>query len=319
MRRMFQFLMPVAAALASVAAAQDYPAKPITFYVPFAAASATDVLARSLGQGITADTKQNIVIDNRPGANGIIAAQAFVRTAPDGYSVLIATNTTHAANEHLYKKIPYDPVRDFTPVTTLARGGQVMIVHPGVPAKTVKEFIALAKRQPGKLTFGGGSSSSRVASELFQQMAGIKLVHVPYKSNPMGVTDLVGGHIDMMITDVVTGLPQVEAGKVRALGVSSPRRLPNVPDLPTIAEVGVPGYELTFWFAAYLPAKAPPAVAARLRELFISAGKGPAAQSFFKTTGIEPWNTTSAELAKFQAAESTKWAKVIKAAGIQPE
>jgi tripartite-type tricarboxylate transporter receptor subunit TctC len=259
------------------------------------------------------------VIDNRPGANGIIATQAFVRTLSDGYSVLIATNTTHAANEHLYKKIPYDPVRDFTPVTALARGGQVMIVHPGVPAKTVKEFIALAKRQPGKLTFGGGSSSSRVASELFQQMAGIKIVHVPYKSNPMGVTDLVGGHIDMMITDVVTGLPQVEAGKVRALGVSSPKRLPNVPDLPTIAEAGVPGYELTFWFAAYLPAKAPPAVAARLRELFISAGKGSAAQSFFKTTGIEPWNTTSAELAKFQASESTKWAKVIKAAGIQPE
>jgi tripartite-type tricarboxylate transporter receptor subunit TctC len=319
MRRIFQFLMPVAVALASTAMAQDYPAKPITFYVPFAAASATDVLARSLGQGITADTKQNVVIDNRPGANGIIAAQAFIRTPADGYTVLIATNTTHAANEHLYKKIPYDPVRDFTPVTALARGGQVMIVHPGVPAKTVKEFIALAKRQPGKLTFGGGSSSSRVASELFQQMAGIKIVHVPYKSNPMGVTDLVGGHIDMMITDVVTGLPQVEAGKVRALGVSSPKRLPNVPDLPTIAEAGVPGYELTFWFAAYLPAKASPAVTARLRELFISAGKGAAAQSFFKTTGIEPWNTTSAELAKFQASESTKWAKVIKAAGIQPE
>jgi tripartite-type tricarboxylate transporter receptor subunit TctC len=313
------FLFIAALVLAPAAMAQDYPAKPITFFVPFAAGSATDVLARALGQGITAETKQNIVIDNRPGANGIIATQAFVRTPADGYTVLIATNTTHAANEHLYKKIPYDPVRDFTPVTALARGGQVMLVNPRVPAKTVKEFIALARRQPGKLTFGGGSSSSRVASELFQQMAGIKLVHVPYKSNPMAVTDLVGGHIDMMITDVVTGLPQVEAGKARALGVSSPRRLPNVPDLPTIAEAGVPGYELTFWFAAYLPAKAPAAVASRLRELFISAAKSAPAQSFFKTTGIESWNTTSAELAKFQAAESAKWAKVIQAAGIQPE
>jgi len=301
------------------ASAQEYPAKAITFYVPFAAGSATDTLARSLGQGITGETKQNVVIDNRPGANGIIAAQAFIKTPADGYSVLIGTNTTHAANEHLYKKIPYDPVRDFSPVTTLARGGQVMIVHPRVPAKTVKEFIALAKRQPGKLTFGGGSSSSRVASELFQQMTGLKLVHVPYKSNPMAVTDLVGGHIDMMITDVVTGLPQVEAGKVRALGVSSPKRLPNVPDLPTIAEAGVPGYELTFWFAAYLPAKAPPAVVARLRDLFIGAGKSAPAQSFFKTTGIEPWNTTTAELVKFQSAESAKWLKVIKAAGIEPE
>jgi len=309
----------IAAVHVSAAMAQEYPAKPVTFFVPFAAGSATDTLARSLGQGMSAETRQNVLIDNRPGANGIIATQAFIRTAPDGYTVLIATNTTHAANEHLYKKIPYDPVKDFTPVTALARGGQVMVVHPRVPVKTVKEFIALAKRQPGKLTFGGGSSSSRVASELFQQMAGLKLVHVPYKSNPMAVSDLVGGHIDMMITDVVTGLPQVEAGKLRALGVSSPRRLPNVPDLPTIAEAGVPGYELTFWFAAYLPAKAPPAVAARLRELFINATKSAPAQSFFKTTGIEAWTTTSAELAKFQSAESTKWLKVIKAAGIVPE
>ncbi|MGH8623122.1 MAG: Bug family tripartite tricarboxylate transporter substrate binding protein, partial [Burkholderiales bacterium] len=279
----------IAAAHASAAAAQEFPAKPFTFFVPFAAGSATDTLARSLAQGVTAETKQNVIIDNRPGANGIIAAQAFIRTPADGYSVLIATNTTHAANEHLYKKIPYDPVRDFTAVTALARGGQVMIVHPRVPAKTVKEFIALAKRQPGKLTFGSGSSSSRVASELFQQMAGLKLVHVPYKSNPMAVTDLVGGHIDMMITDVVTGLPQVQAGKVRALGVSSPKRMPNVPELPTIAEAGVKGYELTFWFAAYAPAKTPPAVAARLRELFIGATKSAPAEKFFKTTGIEPW------------------------------
>jgi tripartite-type tricarboxylate transporter receptor subunit TctC len=307
-----------AMAMAGSAVAQEYPAKAITFYVPFAAGSATDTLARSLGQGITAETKHVVVVDNRPGANGLISTQAFIRTPADGYTVLIATNTTHAANEHLYKKIPYDPVRDFTPVTALARGGQVMIVNLRVPAKTVKEFIALAKRQPGKLTFGGGSSSSRVASELFQQMAGIQIIHVPYKSNPMAVTDVVGGQIDMMITDVVTGMPQVEAGKVRALGVSSPQRLPNSPNLPTIAET-VPGYELTFWFAAYLPAKAPPAVVARLRELFISAGKAPAAQSFFKTTGIESWNTTSVELVKFQASESEKWARVIKKAGIEPE
>jgi tripartite-type tricarboxylate transporter receptor subunit TctC len=301
------------------APAQEYPGKPVTFFVPFAAGSATDTLARSLGQGVTAETKQNIVIDNRPGASGFIAAQAVARAAPDGYTVLIATNTTHAANEHLFKKIPYDPVKDFAPVTALARGGQVMVVNPRVPVKTVKEFIALAKRQPGKITFGSGSSSSRVASELFQQMTGLQLVHVPYKSNPMAVTDLVGGHIDMMITDVVTGLPQVQSGKLRALGVSSPKRLPNVPELPTIAEAGVKGYELTFWFAAYTPAKTPAAVVARLRGLFISSTKHASAQSFFKTTGIEPWTTTSAELAKFQASESTKWAKVIKAAGIQPE
>src|SRR5688572_27776831 len=203
LRAVLGCLIPfVAAVQVAAAIAQEYPARSITFYVPFAAASATDTLARSLGQGITGETRQNVVIDNRPGANGIIATQAFIKTPADGYTVLIATNTTHAANEHLYKKIPYHPVSDFTPVTTLARGGQVMIVHPRVPVKTVKEFIALAKRQPGKLTFGSGSSSSRVASELFQQMAGLQLVHVPYKSNPMAVTDLVGGHIDMMITEI---------------------------------------------------------------------------------------------------------------------
>jgi tripartite-type tricarboxylate transporter receptor subunit TctC len=306
-------------AAAGMAAAQDYPAKPVMFFVPFAAGSATDTLARSLGQGITAETKQNVVIDNRPGASGFLAAVAVTRAAPDGYTVLIATNTTHAANEHLFKKIPYDPVRDFSPVSSLARGGQVMVVHPSVPAKTVREFIALAKRQPGKLTFGSGSSSSRVASELFQQMAGIQMLHVPYKSNPMAVTDLVGGHIDMMITDVVTGLPQVRAGKVRALGVSSPKRLPIVPELPTIAESGVKGYELTFWFAAYAPARTPPAIVARLGELFASATRSASARKFFTSTGIEPWTIPAAELAKFQASESEKWARVIKAAGIQPE
>lgn len=304
---------------ATCAAAQGYPARPVTFFVPFAAGSATDVLARSLGKGFSAETKQNVVVDNRPGASGFIATQAVARAAPDGHAVLIGTNTTHAANEHLFRKIPYDPVRDFAPVTTLARGGQVMLVHPQVPAKTVKEFIALAKRQPGKLTFGSGSSSSRVASELFQQMAGVQLLHVPYKSNPMAVTDLVGGHIDMMITDVVTGLPQYRAGKARALGVSSRTRLSVAPELPTIDEAGVKGYELTFWFAAYVPAKTPPAIVARLREFLVNSTKRPPAQTFFKSTGIEPYTMTSAELARFQASESAKWAKVIKAAGIKPE
>jgi tripartite-type tricarboxylate transporter receptor subunit TctC len=314
------FACAAAAAMAAGAAtAQTYPTKAVTFIVPFAAGSATDHLARSLGQGVTAEVKQQVIVDNRPGASGIIAAQLAAKAAPDGYTVIIGTNTTHAANEHLFKKIPYDPVKDFAPITTLARGGQVMVVHPSVPAKTVREFIALAQRQPGKLTFGGGSSSSRVASELFQQMAGVKLVHVPYKSNPMAVTDLVGGHIDMMITDVVTGLPQVRAGKVRAIGVSSPQRLPIAPEIPTIAEAGVKGYELTFWFAAYAPAKTPPAVVARLRELFVNATQSAPAQNFFKTTGIDPYVMSSAELAQFQAAESAKWAKVIKAAGITPE
>ncbi len=306
-------------AWSGVVAAQDYPAKAITFVVPFAAGSATDGLARSIGAEITAEVKQQVVIDNKPGASGFIAAQQVAKAAPDGYTVLITSNTTHAANEHLFKKIPYDPVKDFTPVTLLGKGGQVMIVHPKVPAKTVGEFIALAKKSPGKLSFGSGSSSSRVAGELLQQLASIQLLHVPYKSNPLAITDLLGGQIDMMITDSATGLPQIQSGKVRALGVSTKKRMPLVPELPTIEEAGVKGYDMSFWFAAYLPANAPRPVVQRLHDLIVKATKGPRAEAFYKNTGFEVVTSTSEELAKFQAQESAKWGTVIRKAGIELE
>src|SRR6187397_156983 len=230
----FSFALMVAGG----AGAQEYPAKAITFYVPFAAGSATDTLARSLGQGITGETKQNVVIDNRPGANGIIATQAFIKTPADGYTVLIATNTTHAANEHLYKKLPYDPVKDFVPVTGLGKGGQVLVVRADSPYKSVADILAKAKKEPGKLSFGSGSSSSRVAGELFKQLSGTDILHVPYKSNPNALTDLLGGQIDMMITDTATGLPQIKGGKLRALGVSGTKRIALLPEVPTIAEAG---------------------------------------------------------------------------------
>jgi len=287
--------------------------------VPFAAGSATDQLARALGEEITAQTKQPVVVENRAGANGFIGAQLVAKAAPDGYTVFITTNTTHAANEHLFKSIPYEPVKDFAPVTALARGGQILIVNPNVPAKSVQELVAYAKANPGKVSFGWGSSSSRIAGELFQQMAGVHLLSVPYKSNPQAVTDLLGGQITMMITDVATGLPQVKAGKVRALGVSSLTRVPLVPDVPTISEAGLKGYEMSFWFAAYVPAKTPPAVITRLHDLLVAAVKGPASKQFFQSTGIEPFTSTPEELAKFQHEESQKWARIIKTAGIEPE
>ncbi|MEP7261301.1 MAG: tripartite tricarboxylate transporter substrate binding protein, partial [Usitatibacter sp.] len=188
-----------------------------------------------------------------------------------------------------------------------------------IPAKTVGEFIALAKKEPGKYSFGSGSSSSRIAGELFQQMAGVKLLHVPYKSNPLAVTDLLGGTIDMMITDNATGLPQVKGGKVRALGMSSRKRSPLAPEVPTIDEAGVKGYEMSYWFAAYVPAKTPPAVVKRLHELLVAATHGAAAKNFYETTGTEVVVSTPDELAKFQGDESQKWGRIIKAAGIQPE
>jgi tripartite-type tricarboxylate transporter receptor subunit TctC len=300
--------------------AQAFPEKPITFVVPFAAGTATDQIARALGNGVTAETKQPVVIDNKAGASGFIASQQVAKAPADGYTVLITTNTTHAANEHLFKKLPYDPVKDYAPIAALGKGGQIMVVNPSFPAKTVAEFVALAKKEPGKYSFGSGSSSSRMAGELLQQMADIKLLHVPYKSNTLAVTDLLGGQINMMITDTATGLPQVKSGKLRALGVSSATRSPLAPDVPTISEAGVKGYEMGYWFAAYAPAKTPPAVVKRLNELLVKAAKSESAKAaFYEPTGTEVFTSSPEELAKFQAGESLKWGRIVKAAGIEAE
>lgn len=308
------WLLPMSAALA-----QTYPTKPVTFVVPFAAGSATDQLARALGQSFTEQTHQAVVVDNKAGASGMLAAQAAARAPADGYTVLITTNTTHAANEHLYKKLPYDPVKDFAPITALGKGGQVLVVNPASPYRSVAELLAAARAKPGKLSFGSGSSSSRVAGELFQQMSGTEILHVPYKSNPLAITDLLGGQIDMMITDTSTGVPQIKAGKLRALGVSTTKRLALLPDVPTIDESGVKGYDMGYWFAAYVPAGTPATIVQRLNEVLTNGVKTPAAKAFFESSGSEPFTTTPEGLAKFQLAEAQKWGKVIKAAGIEPE
>lgn len=304
---------------AALAQAPAYPAKAITFVVPFAAGSATDQLARAIGQSITNDTKQAVVVDNKAGASGMIAAAAVAKAAPDGYTILITTNTTHAANEHLYKKLSYDPVKDFAPLSGLGKGGQVLVVNAASPHKTVADLVAFAKKNPGKLSFGSGSSSSRVAGEMLKQLAGVDILHVPYKSNPLAITDLLGGQIDLMITDTSTGVPQVKAGKLRALGYSTQKRSTQLPDVPTIDEAGVKGYDMGYWFAAYAPAGTPAPVVARLNELLGAATQSAGAKTFFDNAGSEAWHTSPDELAKFQAAETVKWGKVIKAAGIEPE
>ena len=305
--------------IAAAAGAAEYPEKPVTFIVPFAAGSATDVLARVIGEALTRDTKQRVLVDARGGAGGNIGAQTAARAAPDGYTVFITTNTTQAANQHLYKQLGFDPVADFAPVSGLAQGYQVMVVNPRVPAKSVKEFIAVAKKSGGKLTFGEGSSSARVAVELFQQMTGTRLVHVPYKGNPLAIADLIGGHIDMMIVDMPTGLPHVQAGKVTALAVTSRKRSPQAPDLPTMEEAGVKDYEMTYWFAAYVPGKTPAATVKRLNELLVKAVSAESVTAHFAKSALVAFPTTPEQLAKFQAAEATKWGRIIKAAGIQPE
>ncbi len=309
-----------AGSLAGTAQAQArYPDKPVTFVVPFAAGSATDQLARALGQSFTEQTQQQVIVDNKAGASGMLAAQAAARAPADGYTVLITTNTTHAANEHLFKKLSYDPVKDFAPITGLGKGGQVMVVRADAPYKTVADLVARAKQQPGKLSFGSGSSSSRMAGEMLKQLSGTDILHVPYKSNPQAVTDLLGGQIDFMITDTATGLPQVRAGRLRALGFSTQKRSALLPDVPTIEEAGVKGYDMGFWFAAYVPAGTPAPVVARLTEMLHQAVKSTAAKNFFETSGVDPWTTSPDELGRFQAAETQKWGRVIKAAGIEPE
>ena len=309
-----------ALAISPLAFAQaSFPSKPITFVVPFAAGSATDQLARALGQAVTEQTHQPVIVENKAGASGMIAAQAVAKAPADGYTVLITTNTTHAANIHLYHKLSYDPVKDFTPITGLGKGGQVLVVPANAPYQSVGELLAYAKANPGKLSFGSGSSSSRVAGEMLKQLADGDILHVPYKSNPLAITDLLGGQINLMITDVSTGVPQIKAGKLRALGYSTQKRSAQLPDVPTIAEAGVKGYDMGYWFAAYAPANVPAAVSAKLNQLLGQAVGSAAAKSFFEMSGSDPWTTSQTELAQFQATETTKWGQVIKAAGITPE
>ncbi|MBS7778199.1 tripartite tricarboxylate transporter substrate binding protein [Acidovorax sp. CCYZU-2555] len=312
-------LVLAAAPAAFAQTAAKYPSKALTFVVPFAAGSATDQIARALGQSITQETGQAVVVENKGGASGMLAAQGVARSAADGYTVLITTNTTHAANEHLYKKLPYDPVKDFAPVTGLGKGGQVLVVNSSSPLQSVKDLVAYAKANPGKLTFGSGSSSSRMAGEMLKQLAGVDILHVPYKSNPLAITDLLGGQIDLMITDVSTGLPQVQAGKLKALGFSTQERSAMLPDVPTIEQAGVKGYNMGYWFAAYLPAGTPPQIVNQLSSLLGKAVESRQAASFYTLSGTSRWHGTPDELAKFQADETAKWGKVIKAAGIQPE
>lgn len=297
----------------------DFKGRPITLVVPVGPGSSLDQIARALAPAIAAQTGGSVVVDNKPGASGFIAAQQVARAPADGHMMFITSNSTHATNQHLFQTLPYDPVADFTPVTTLAKSGQVLVVNPALPVRTPAELSALAKTRKPALSYGSGGPTARIASELLASMAGIALLHVPYKSPPAALTDLLGGQVDLMFSDLAACLPHVRSGKLRALGVTSRTRSPLAPEIPTLAEAGLPDYELSFWFAAYLPAKAGDALAGEMAGLLRRALRQPEPRAFFERSGFEPHGSTPAELAAYQASETLHWGRLVKLAGIQPE
>ncbi len=308
-----------ASAQAQAPAAQAFPNKPVRFVVPFGAGTTTDLAARFIAKHFTDITKQPVVVENKAGANGFIALQYVLSQPADGYSIVIGTNTTHAANAALFKKLPYDPVADFVPISGVIVGGVVLAVSPSLGVNNVQELIALARQRPGKLTFGSGNSSSRAGGEVMKDLGGINILHVPYKTLPMAITDVIGGQIDMVFGDAPAVMPLVRSGKLRALGVSTRARMPGYENIPTIAEQGVAGYEVSGWLGAFAPKGTPPDVAERLNQLIAGIMRTPEAAKYFGENAWTPIPGSRDDLAQFQRAELARWARLVKSAGIEPE
>ena len=308
-------LLPFAAAAQS-----DYPSKVIKIIIPFPAGSGTDSSARFVAHQIMQQTRQTVIVDNKPGANGFIAAQAAAQAAPDGYTVFVTTMSTQAVNPYLFKKLPYDPVKDFQAVSLISLSPMLLVMRnvPDQP-NSVAELTARAKNMPGKLNFASGNTSSRIAAEMYKQMAGIDLVHVPYKGTPQGIADILGGRIDLMFPDLTPAVPLVKDGRLRALAVTGTKRISTLPDVPTMAEAGLSGFDLVTWSAAYLPAKTPKPVVDRLSELIGAALSTNDARVHYARTGSAPSPSTPAELEAFTKSEAAKWGRAVKAAGIEPE
>jgi len=313
-------LTATALLVASTALAQAYPDKPIKAVVPFAAGSATDQIGRAFAQKMQEALGQPIVIDNKPGVNGMLGADAVAKAAPDGYTLLIGTNSTNAALKSLMKQLPYDQDKAFAPVAYMGSVPLIIAVHPDVPAKNLKELVALAKAKPKSINFASASTSQLVSTEMFAGMAGIELTNVPYKSGPAAMTDLIGGVVQMFSADFAVMLPQVKAGKVRGLAVTSTKRSPAVPDIPTVNEaLGIKDYELIAYFAMYVPAGTPADVIAKLNKAANAAANSKEVQEKFAGIGFAVDPGTPEDLAKRGVSETAKWAKAIKDAKIEPQ
>ena len=305
---------------AAVGAAEVYPARLVKIVVPFAAGGSTDLLTRSVGQQLSEAWKRPVVVENRAGGGGIVGSEYVVKSPPDGYVLLLGTNTTHAAAATLYAKLPYDLRRDFAPITEIASIPLILSVHPSIPVKSVKELVALAKAQPGALNFGGGTgAAAHMAMELFESMARIKMVHVPYKGSGPAMIDLLGGHLSLGFDAVMTTLPYAQAGKLRMLAVSSLQRSAVAPQVPTMAESGYPGYEAILWFGLFAPAGTPPDIIKKINEETARSVATPKMRELLARQGLEIVASSPAEFTARVDREIIKWRKVILEAGIKLE
>ncbi len=319
-RTALSLLALAAATLAGTAQAQPYPNKPIRAVVPFAAGSATDQIGRAFAEKMSATLGQPIVIDNKPGASGMLGADIVAKAPNDGYTILIGTNSTNAALKYLMKKLPYDQDTAFTPVGFLGSVPLMVAINNDVPAKTLKEFVALAKSKPGQVSFAYASTSQQVSSEMLSSMAGIQMNAIPYKAGPAAMTDLIGGQVNMFTADFGVTVPQHKAGKIRGLAVTSMKRSAAVPELPTVNEaLGLKDYELIAYFAVFAPAGTPPEVVNRLNAAINAAAAAKDLQDKFEAIGFAIDPGTPAQLAARNKAETVKWEKAIRDAKIEPQ
>jgi tripartite-type tricarboxylate transporter receptor subunit TctC len=302
---------------AAAAAAQSYPSKPIRLVVPFPAGGTTDILAREVGQRLSLSLGQSVVIDNRPGAAGNIGSELVAKSAPDGYTLLMATVSTHAINPNLYARLPYDHVKDFAPVVLVAGVPNVLEVTPSLPVHSVADLIKLAKEKPGQINFAssGSGTSIHLSGELFKTMAGVDMTHVPYKGSAPAITDLIGGQVQVMFDNLPSSLPQIKAGKLRAIAVTSAQRAPALPDIPTIAESGLPGFEATSWFGIVAPAGTPPTIIARINGDVNQWLQSQEAKEKLLAQGAVAAGGSPEQFAAYIRAETEKWARVVKASG----
>jgi tripartite-type tricarboxylate transporter receptor subunit TctC len=308
-------------ATAQAPAAASYPDHVVKIIVPYPPGGAVDPVARAIAQRLSEQWPHPVIVENRPGGNTFIAAELVAKAAPDGYTLIVAAVGTLAVNPNVYAKLPYDPVKDFTPVAKLADLPLILVVSPNSPWRSVGDIIDAAKREPGKVTFasGGAGQGSHLAGELFKSMAGISITHVPYKGNAPAVADVMGGHVAMIFDGMAASLPNVRAGKLRGLAVTTLKRSSAMPELPTVSEAGLPGFEVGSWFGLLAPAGTPAPVIAKLNAAVVPILKEPDVVKLMGNLGLEPAPSTPDEFAAYIRAEQAKWARVVREAKIQIE